>query len=569
MSVAAARGDGGAMLRRWSRWRSMIVAARPAPLAPGRGLGAEVPREESGQTEAMSSWFLDLLRRSRILLRRRPRWSARARAGDRPRRAEAHPARRPRARAAVIAGARRGSRCSAALLAAARAGARSALARTSCGTSRSPTWRAIVAGRGRSRSGACCSPRRSGRSGPSRPASRSGCRPRLSRVLQPVVQVAGVLPGADALPGGRRGARARAGVGLGWGSVAPHAARHAVVRPVQRHRRRDGHPRRPARGRHASTASAAGSASARSTCRPSFPYLVTGWVTAAGGAWNASIVAEYVSFRGQILAAHGLGARISVAAAQRRLPVLAARGHRHAPSWWRLQPTGLAAPAPPRRAALLPRAVARPPCRSRRVPGRRARDPLRARATFARRSRQPRAARRCACSRTSTSPIRPNEVVALLGPSGCGKSTILRILAGLIAPTAGEVLYHGAPLAGLNPGVAFVFQSFALFPWMTVAENVEAVARGGAGSPRDEIAAQRRATPSGLVGLAGFEEAYPRELSGGMKQRVGMARRPLARPGDALHGRAVQPGGRAHGGEPARRGARHLGGEGHEPARRS
>src|SRR5438128_2215478 len=68
-----------------------------------------------------------------------------------------------------------------------------------------------------------------------------------------------------------------------------------------------------------------------------------------------------------------------------------------------------------------------------------------------------------------------DEIVALLGPSGCGKSTILRILAGLIKPTRGEVLYHGKPLDGLNPGVAIVFQSFALFPWMTVAQNVRTV----------------------------------------------------------------------------------------------
>src|SRR3974390_2703487 len=68
--------------------------------------------------------------------------------------------------------------------------------------------------------------------------------------------------------------------------------------------------------------------------------------------------------------------------------------------------------------------------------------------------------------------IRPNEVVALLGPSGCGKSTILRILAGLIRPTQGEVLYHGQLLAGLNLGVAIVFQSFALYPWMTVTQNI-------------------------------------------------------------------------------------------------
>lgn len=114
------------------------------------------------------------------------------------------------------------------------------------------------------------------------------------------------------------------------------------------------------------------------------------------------------------------------------------------------------------------------------------------------------------------------EVVALLGPSGCGKSTILRILAGLIAPTKGEVLYHGEPLHGLNPGVAIVFQSFALYPWMTVSENVQTVLRA-AGLPREEVT-QRAERTIRLVGLAGFEEARPRELSGGMKQRVGMAR---------------------------------------------
>jgi NitT/TauT family transport system ATP-binding protein len=118
--------------------------------------------------------------------------------------------------------------------------------------------------------------------------------------------------------------------------------------------------------------------------------------------------------------------------------------------------------------------------------------------------------------------VRPNEVVALLGPSGCGKSTILRILAGLTAPTSGEVLYHAAPLVGLNPGIGFVFQSFALYPWMTVTLNVEAVLRAKA-LAADEVAA-RASHAIRTVGLAGFEEAYPRELSGGMKQRVGMAR---------------------------------------------
>src|SRR5581483_6971431 len=97
--------------------------------------------------------------------------------------------------------------------------------------------------------------------------------------------------------------------------------------------------------------------------------------------------------------------------------------------------------------------------------------------------------------------------------SGCGKSTILRILAGLIRPRSGEVLYHGRPLVGLNPGVAIVFQSFALYPWMTVAENVRAVLRA-AGLPRTEIQ-ERTERAVRLVGLSGFEDAYPRELSGG------------------------------------------------------
>jgi NitT/TauT family transport system ATP-binding protein len=124
--------------------------------------------------------------------------------------------------------------------------------------------------------------------------------------------------------------------------------------------------------------------------------------------------------------------------------------------------------------------------------------------------------------------VRSGEVVALLGPSGCGKSTILRILAGLIRPTSGEVLYHDEPLEGLNPGVAMVFQSFALFPWMTVAGNLRVVleAKGLSAEETEE----RILTAVRLVGLAGFEEAYPRELSGGMKQRVGMARALSLRP---------------------------------------
>lgn len=118
--------------------------------------------------------------------------------------------------------------------------------------------------------------------------------------------------------------------------------------------------------------------------------------------------------------------------------------------------------------------------------------------------------------------VKPFEVVALLGPSGCGKSTILRILAGLIKPTEGEVLYRGKVVDGLTPGVGIVFQSFALYPWMSVTENVDIVLQA-AGLPPEERKG-RAENAIRTVGLAGFEEAYPRELSGGMKQRLGIAR---------------------------------------------
>ena len=118
--------------------------------------------------------------------------------------------------------------------------------------------------------------------------------------------------------------------------------------------------------------------------------------------------------------------------------------------------------------------------------------------------------------------LEPNTIIALLGASGSGKSTLLRILAGLTAPTSGQVLWHGKPLGECKPNVAIVFQSFALFPWLTVLDNVEAplMARGMTHEERHPRAL--RALDS--VGLKGFESAYPKELSGGMKQRVGFAR---------------------------------------------
>lgn len=124
--------------------------------------------------------------------------------------------------------------------------------------------------------------------------------------------------------------------------------------------------------------------------------------------------------------------------------------------------------------------------------------------------------------------IRKGEIVCLLGPSGCGKSTLLRILAGLIRPTSGRVLARGKEMAGLTPGVAMVFQMFALFPWMTVSENIQSVLVPLA-LPRDEVQS-RMTSVIKMVGLEGFEEAYPREISGGMKQRVGIARALAVKP---------------------------------------
>jgi NitT/TauT family transport system ATP-binding protein len=118
--------------------------------------------------------------------------------------------------------------------------------------------------------------------------------------------------------------------------------------------------------------------------------------------------------------------------------------------------------------------------------------------------------------------VNAGEVVAVLGPSGCGKSTLLRALVGLLRPTSGQVFAHGSPLAEVHPGVSIVFQSFALYPWLTVRENV-AVALNGLALDA-AAAAERVGGCLSLVGLSGCEEEYPKELSGGMKQRVGIAR---------------------------------------------
>src|SRR5580700_9809206 len=124
--------------------------------------------------------------------------------------------------------------------------------------------------------------------------------------------------------------------------------------------------------------------------------------------------------------------------------------------------------------------------------------------------------------------LKENEIVALLGRSGCGKSTLLRIIAGLMPPTRGTVTIGGDEVDGPAGQVALVFQTFALFPWLTVLENVEIglEAQGVAAEERR----QRALAAIDLIGLDGYESAYPKELSGGMRQRVGLARALVVHP---------------------------------------
>src|ERR1700690_2547608 len=124
--------------------------------------------------------------------------------------------------------------------------------------------------------------------------------------------------------------------------------------------------------------------------------------------------------------------------------------------------------------------------------------------------------------------LREGQIMGLLGRSGSGKSTLLRLIAGLPEPSAGEVQYLGHPVVGPARGIAMVFQSFALFPWLTVFENV-ALGLEAQNLPRAEIR-KRSLAAIDLIGLDGFESAYPRELSGGMRQRVGFARALVVHP---------------------------------------
>jgi NitT/TauT family transport system ATP-binding protein len=118
--------------------------------------------------------------------------------------------------------------------------------------------------------------------------------------------------------------------------------------------------------------------------------------------------------------------------------------------------------------------------------------------------------------------MREGEFLSLVGPSGCGKSTLVRIIAGLLRPSHGRVWFGGSLLSGVNRRVSVVFQSFALFPWVTVVENVALGLEARGMGLRERV--KRAEKYIDLVGLSGYERAFPRELSRGMKQLVGLAR---------------------------------------------
>ena len=122
--------------------------------------------------------------------------------------------------------------------------------------------------------------------------------------------------------------------------------------------------------------------------------------------------------------------------------------------------------------------------------------------------------------------VRDGEFVCLVGPSGCGKTTLLNIVAGFLHPSCGQILVHQVPVLGPDPRRIFIFQEGGVFPWLTVEENVGFGIKGKSSDQRREIIQHY----VDMVGLGGFERAYPRELSGGMRQRVEIARALAAAP---------------------------------------
>ena len=118
--------------------------------------------------------------------------------------------------------------------------------------------------------------------------------------------------------------------------------------------------------------------------------------------------------------------------------------------------------------------------------------------------------------------VADNDFLALVGPSGCGKSTLLRLIQGLDQPSSGKILFRGRPVTTVQKQMSMVFQSFALYPWLNVRENISLGLEARNVQPEKQTELVEKYL--NITGLTGFEEAYPRELSGGMRQRVGLAR---------------------------------------------
>ncbi len=277
-----------------------------------------------------------------------------------------------------------------------------------------------------------------------------------------------------------------------------------------------------------------------------FPYYVTGAIAASGGSWNASVVAELVVLgpsnadrtrSGRLYhGGHGPG----------RFPSHRA-GHRRDERLRRHHQSRVLAPALRLRRTQVPPDLRT--CHGRPVAARSERP-------CARLSARPGGAELLVLDGVDLS-VTEGEIVGLLGRSGSGKSTLLRLIAGLSRPSGGTVRYLGAPVDGPARGIAMVFQSFALFPWLTVLENVQ-LGLEALGLPAKEIRSRALAAID-LIGLDGYESAYPRELSGGMRQRVGFARALVVHPNILSDGRALLGAGRADGGKSAHRFSRSVG----------